>query len=439
MKLLVALALLALAGCAAPMPGAVPSPATGATAPPIFGPPVALPGEFGADEPSLVVSPDGTALVCAPIGLGHGTEVWRSLDHGRTYERIGQSIPAYGAAYRDGGAGAGGGDCDVAADAAGGLYLADLSGAGLMVARSTDKGATWAATPIPVPPPVDRPWIVGGAAGEVVVMASGGGQTLGYSPLGVAPPPGGGIWVARSSDGGKTFSVPTKAVDNADREGIYGRPVISGGAIRFLYPREPTTDAWEERLATSRDLGATWSTSLVATTAVPPGSCDLGQVFPSLAADAQGRLYAAWSMDEPQGNRTIVDYTVSLDGGLSWKPLAVVDPQAVGDIEAWLAATPSGRVGIAYYDMGGPVHSQRIAGAPLCRGQDAPVAHVTYAEPIDPLDPSKGFRSTAVSMGDTPHRLGDLLNVAFDHEGHALVAYVAGNDTSNVHVSRSLG
>src|SRR3954464_6363286 len=115
-------------------------------------------------EPSIAVAPDGTEYIVAPDGAGvrapaalggagvGGSLIWRSTNHGRTWQRLGSyDVPT------------GGGDSDIAVTPDGTLFASRLR----YLPRSTisrrgDKGSTWVPMPVAgcgrTPISNDRQW-----------------------------------------------------------------------------------------------------------------------------------------------------------------------------------------------------------------------------------------------------------------------------------------
>jgi predicted amidohydrolase len=195
-------------------------------------------------------------------------------------------------------------------------------------------GTTWADLEIPAddgyPVAAGADPAASGFGPSIAVAPSGLGRQRSASPIVLAD---GGLvvaWedtrfctgqilVARSDDGGVTFSPPVRIAP-------WNRPQHSPSLIAL----DATTlvVAWQEvlgdgraeiRVATSRDRGDTWSHRV----RVDPEASRDAHV-PSLAT-AGGVLHLAF-VDSRDGNRR-VHYTRSRDAGRSWRPAVRIDPR----------------------------------------------------------------------------------------------------------------
>lgn len=300
-----------------------------------------------AREMSLALHPhdDRRMVACAPAGIinkqSEQSHYYATGDAGRSWDYL--DVEPAGdlreRAYE-------GGDCDVAYDAAGTLYVADTWIGNLSVGASRDGGRTWTGTPLAgTAPIVDRPWLAGGAPGTVYVT---------YQALQGQMPTL--IWFTKSTDYGKTFS-PAVPVTTANATGTYtweGNLVAAPNGrdlylihTRRVTPADPLAPGLEDRVqvAHSRDGGLTWATRDIAVLPVRPTPATL---YPILALDGGGHLHATWSA--PAGSGTPVYYTTSRDGGLTWSaPIALYADRH--GWAPWVAGGPrAGEAAIAWLD-----------------------------------------------------------------------------------------
>lgn len=308
-------------------------------------------------EASLALNPsdESEMAICSPSGVpsvnlvtpvvrvnGHGQSFfYHSRDGGATWRYLVVEPPADARrnTYE-------GGDCDVAFDAGGTLYTADLWLGSIAVGSTRDHGATWVSTPVATTVPVvDRPWLVGGPAGTV---------HMAYHDVQFAMP--GTIWYTRSTDYGATFSpsIPVAVPTDEKPFNWMGNLVVSpdGQEMHIVYTRRATAllefnsgpaallehEVW---VAASRDGGLTWTSTLVS---VRPASASY--LYPSLARDAAGILHLvfaqATSTDQP------VWYASSTDGGLTWTaPVKVL--ANVRAYSPWVDAREPGKAAILWY------------------------------------------------------------------------------------------
>lgn len=361
------------------------------------------------------------------FGLGASVDVWRSDD-----------LATWAGPAATGG---GGGDADLATDANGVVYAADLLGKGLNstipVSVSIDHGVTFSHT-VELDPNAsgiawDRQWLAVGS-GRVVVTANGGGDNA---------------WV--STNGAQSFSGPV--VVNADA-GEVG-PIMVGPDGVFHQALEVTTSSDgvtvssdDIAVASSAD-GVHWTTETVA----PLQGGNEG--FPVVATDDAGALYVAWGDTAPHG-ATI--YFAHKPIGGTWSQPVALSPTTSGPLLAgtplesspsalfpYVSAGSAGRVAIAWYqareDVGGTdVDLQPDLGLPTTHWD------IKVAESLD--GGSTFTNSTAVENFHTgsictsgiacagPQNLGlgnvptpydrrdlDLFETSIDAAGHLLIAY----------------
>lgn len=227
---------------------------------------------------------------------------------------------------------------------------------GLMVFSSADGGRTWSGSPVFLGSGNDHPTLAvdtthGPFSGSLYVAShqTGGGRE-GATRRDI-------VFVARSADGGATFSKPARIMPSnlspfsmnpaVLTDGTMAVPFISfahsiaGGDYAFFTPGAPS---W---IATSSDGGGTFSVPRFINDVCAGG-------FPQLAVDASNgpypnRLY--WVCHDRTSEHVYVSY--STDRGESWsEPLAV--NRGSGRIpyiqNVAIAVNRDGVVGISWYD-----------------------------------------------------------------------------------------
>ena len=184
-------------------------------------------------------------------------------------------------------------------------------------------------------------------------------------PLGFAPGPN-PVMVARSSDGGATFAVAP--LGDAGRRLVQPIPVVAGdrlvvgaldlGGDAMDYEAQhggqggaPDPGPWSVVAWTSTDGGATFGPAVtVAGGLVPPARIIVNLApAPGFAYDpGRHRLYATW--DAGQGDARDVFLATSDDGGATWAPARAVAPRPRGQFLPDVAVAPGGRVDVLFYD-----------------------------------------------------------------------------------------
>ncbi len=417
------------------------------------------------DEPAVAIAPDGTVWVAA-LHLHHGTALWRGRFAARTPLFVGQPDHGIGgddialAVARPPGAAVTSlprqalttADAADAADAAtaattasatarvpvapANLYLASMvAGSGAIAATACPGGAVagnFAACrfyPALDAAPHDRPW-----------LASDGRATLYLSYTRQTALLTGGVTVRRSTDGGATWTQagsPTAAVATGTR-GWAGNLAVDphrGALYQILEMTAPGHDDGPFNrmvVATSHDGGATWRD-----VTVYQGSPDAddANMWPALAVDADGHIYAAWS----DGHHVLM--SSSSDGAAAWSAAARVDTPADGlrtSVLPALAAGAAGQVVLAWY---GSTAADRLSTAAAWRvvfaaSRDGGRRFAqTFATGVIHRGPvcTKG-----ASCPYTQRQLLDLLGVALDpRSGRAAIVYARSTDFGDYRACRA--
>ncbi len=175
-------------------------------------------------------------------------------------------------------------------------------------------------------------------------------------------------WFARSSDGGRTYSVVKPVFDPGNKNQTIGNQIVvlpNGDLVMVFDLIRNTMDArnrgFTAAVIRSTDNGDTWSRPILIDRMLTDGVRDpddghavrTGDIIPQIAVDnASGRLYVVWQDDRFTGQEQIA-MSASADGGRTWGPTRRVS--TVGGRNQ--AFTPSvrvagdGTVAVTYYDF----------------------------------------------------------------------------------------
>ncbi|MBW3609274.1 MAG: glycoside hydrolase [Actinobacteria bacterium] len=183
--------------------------------------------------------------------------------------------------------------------------------------------------------------------------------------------PGNPIQIARSDDGGATWSAPVRVSSPAHQRAVSPTPVVAhDGTVYVLYRDlggdrlnyegahqgrggEPYPGPSALVLARSRDGGATWLESVAGKGLIPIERFVVFLAsFPSLAVDRDGRVYAAYHSKQ-LGDPDVMLWSLA-PGDSSWRgPTRVNDtPPRDGTAQYLprLSVAPDGRLDVVYYD-----------------------------------------------------------------------------------------
>jgi len=346
-----------------------------------------LPAGAGqAVEPSLTVDSQGTIYVESIRGVPGGLDLWRwykTADAGPNadgtlpfkYEGqpdCGQFVTPF---CSSSGVAPGGGDGDLAVNRPDpsnsntpNLAVVSLSAAEVTGSHSTNRADTFS-TPNPATAGVpfdDRMWIDGLNDASHVYME--------YHDFGTTSQ----IFVQRSSDGGETYSGALGEAVDAATEPSVGPPTGNiAGQIKvdnsscsshgnlyqiFVGPDNPTdnsnnSSAYMNAAYVAVATGVSVTSPALTFTdhkifscgagSTCPSGVGLGNLFPALAVDNFGYIYATWS------DNTDVYYSFSTNHGTRWSPAIKVtrntSQAGKSNVFPWIAADANGHVAVAWY------------------------------------------------------------------------------------------
>jgi len=284
------------------------------------------------------IAPDGTLYANGLAGTGGRDPgaVYRSLDNGTTWERIGTPtapMPNF--------------DPDLAVARDGTVWFSSLWLGCSSTAASKDAGKSWTTSYLGcVPAAGDRQYVIptkGGTAyiysHHVPTLYQAVAKTTDYgatwTPSGFAE--GGPLAIAQNGQSGwggggfwneKTGSVFATFTWYSD--------IVANNA-------GTATTSWLPAAGVTRDEGKSWQLA----TAPSAGGVAVGLGLVVGAADEAGNVYLSWA--EAKQKQMTVYLAVSKDDGKTWSKPIVVDDDAGSKVFPAIAAGDAGRVAIAYY------------------------------------------------------------------------------------------
>jgi hypothetical protein len=453
-------------------------------------------------EPGARVDSQGSIYLVSIRGVPGGIDLWRwygpadgtpNKDHTIPFRYEGQpdncgifSFQNGGCANNTGsatnlGLAPGGGDADIAVNAPNPLSnVPNLAATSLTLApgvtstNSSDRGQTFftppnvAASLIPVD---DRQWQ--DAIGTSTVYLS-------YHDVATF-----NIDVQRSNDGGLTYAsgageaidaqtmpAVTTATGTANTAGQIHLDQSSCPSRGNLYDIFVGPDSATENVngapqrtayvavSTDAKLGAstfTFTDHKIYTS--PPGSLastnGIDQIFPAIAVDNFGYLYAAWS------DNSNIFFSSSNDLGTTWRtsPILVNQGPTVGkaNVFPWVAADANGHVVVAWYgaNLAGNSNDTTIMEKACSDGTDSCWAqwNVYLAESVNAHSPNVSFAQTVVSdhsihagtvstggtFGNANRNLLDFFQIAFDPQHRVNIVFADDHLASALCTTQSPG
>src|SRR6266480_1338500 len=402
------------------------------------------PAFFQADaEPEIAIDIFGTIYVTAIQGVPGGTDFWKSTDKGNSFVYLGQpdgaqdhcSPPLVQCVA------AGGGDDQIDVSNGGYLYVSSLWLGNVTMSASYD-GGTGGAEP-------DQQWHVNPAAADIVAddrqwVAAYGPQTvyMSFATTALTRPPGGiGLFITKSTDGGKTFPslVEITALQPLDQVNVESNLVVDPFNGNLYTAYIPNAALNTIKLATSTDGGTTWNITTAYTG--PVGSTARG-VFPNLAIDRGGNLHMVFTKSDNNATHTnshvFLMSTVNPSALLpTWTTAIQVDSGLGTACQAWVVAGSPGIASVAWLGQSGlspntpPVgggYDWRVYFAQITNALNAnPTVAQSQAESAIVHNQSICFAGGGCS--NTPHTptnnrdMLEYFRMALDPDGNAHIVY----------------
>jgi hypothetical protein len=243
------------------------------------------------------------------------------------------------------------GDPALTADSQGNIYLGILAysgtASGILVAKSTDGGATFA-EPVRLDNGGDKEFLTVDLANDNVYVVWENGSMTGQT-----------IFFSKSTDLGESYT-PRQAISNSASGGNGAYPAVGPDGEIYVVWSNFSTTLWFDR---SLDQGNTWlPTDIAAVTGIDKPRDPLqggfrNPMIPAIAVDRttgpnRGRIYIVWPDERFGDPDTLISW--SDDKGDTWSaPLRVNDDAVGNDADQffpWVATDDNGHVHVTFLD-----------------------------------------------------------------------------------------
>ncbi len=294
-----------------------------------------LTGQQGI-EPRVASDSLGNLYAAAIEGVPAGVDTWKSMDGGKSWTYLGEPDGAQAAAaLAAGGVGLGGGDEDLAIGSTNNVYVNSLWLGSATQSTSTNGGNTWLVNPFSSDVPlVDRQWIAAEGANNLYLT---------YKQLGVLLSGTETIFVAKSFDGGITWPqiTPVTTPQLGIQPGDQGNIVLDK-TTGYVYTTFFNEGGDAVYVARSTDGGKSFTIKQVYAAA---NGASLQNVFPIIAVDKAGNLYVTFS----DGHSIFI--TGSRDQGATWTvPVRVSNGAGTkSSLSAWVVGGDAGKVNVMWW------------------------------------------------------------------------------------------
>jgi hypothetical protein len=186
----------------------------------------------------------------------------------------------------------------------------------LWLARSLDGGASFS-RPVQVAGDGKRP-------ARAPSLATGPGQRV-YLAWTVGEDPGADIRVAQSDDGGLTFGRPYLVGAGPGHADAPRLAAGRTGMLHLVYAESEEGPSGRYHVRYAQSVGGAGKFGIPQLISQPQRHGGNGAAYPAVAVDGRGMLYVAWELFQGSSNRPQgLEFTVSRDNGRSFSPPQLV-------------------------------------------------------------------------------------------------------------------
>jgi hypothetical protein len=427
----------------------------GGTAGTGFTAPVQIPQSGGLGEPSLARDQSGRLIVTAPQSLGTisggGSPVWTSTTAGASW-----SPPVHPT-----GDPVSGGDTDLAVDSAGDIFQADLWLGNSAMAVSTDHGASFVANEYGhTQPGDDRPWLAYSAKDNALYMVYDGVDAVHVAKSAPLLAPQAGLVLAQDvpviAESAVSVGLSVSGVGAPVRECLCPPGGIAvdqaSGSVYVTYSKQNGgSDGGGVGVARSDNGGLTWTTMSIPGTGSDGSAFDVEYNFAPVKVDAGGTVYVAWGegrgmTTDANGNHVAsggvaIKYAYSTDRGATWSAPVTLSTSSGTATFPTLDVVSPGVIDVAWYGTSATGDPNLVpAGASWDVDYTQVTGANTAAPSFTPQTAVSGIHSGCIQTGGSggslcsDRSLLDFFQLVVDSAGKANVIYTAGSASSGTNL-----
>jgi hypothetical protein len=413
-----------------------------------FTAPSEIPQSGGLGEPSLAIDQSGRLIVTAPQSIGNvnggGSPVWTSTNGGASW-----SNPVHPQ-----GDPVSGGDTDLAIDSAGDVYQADLWLGNSAMAVSTDHAASFIANEYGhTQPGDDRPWLAYSSKDNAIYMVYDGVDAVHVAKSAPLVAPQAGLVLAQDvpvvAESLVSVGLSISGVNNPVRMCVCPPGGIavdqSSGSVYVTYSRQNGgSNGGGVGVARSDDGGVTWTNMSIPGTGSSGSAFDTEYNFSPVKVDRNGTVYVAWGegrnvSNEVANGGVVIKYAYSTDKGAHWSAPVTLSTSNNNSVFPTMDVVSPGVINVAWYGTSATGDPNNVGSGASWDVDYAQVTGANTAAPsFAPAVAVSGIHNGCIQVGGlascSDRSLLDFFQLAVDAAGKANIIYTAGSASSGVNL-----